>query len=371
MKKITLFLIVTTLSFSLYGCFGNDILDKSSTETNPEITVPEEELILPAGFNILLDGIWLLGGINSTGLVSEVDLYNPYTDTWQTNVTTIPVPVRNASAAVYGNKIYIFGGITTASILTNIVQVYDVTNNSWTNADIMPAARQGHGAINADGQIYILGGSSTTVANNGTRTIYRFSPYETTNNQWSASLGNLMYTYLRMDSGYTYLDGEILYGGGRTTSGARYPYIGSFLPITRGYQWNIGLLKLSRFGLCATSYSSATTKYAFFIGGTTVNNTAQFPATITPSGNVCVYIPYSENAFRLVLAGPNLNQSRAYAQAVTKGNYVYVFGGMAGTTSYLDGVERLNASSPFTSSWNAQASMPVARAGFCCVTIRQ
>lgn len=356
---------------ALSGCSINNILNKSigATESQSTSSGPEEP-VLPADFDIRLDGIWMIGGTNSTGIVSNLDLYNPYADTWESNVTSMMAPVRNFAAAAYGTKIYIFGGINSNNSLTNLVQIYDVISNTWTRGTNLPAVRQGLGAVTFGDRIYIFGGSSTALSSGGSQAVYQYHPTVSTN-PWSVSLGNLVYANTIMDFGYTVFEGEIVYGGGRSTAGTAAANVSALLPLTMTYQWSTGLLKIPRFGVCAASYSTPSYKYAFFIGGTTVSDTEQFPTpTITASDKVCVYFPYSEQGIRVVLAGPRLIQSRAYAQACVKGNYLYVFGGMVNTTTFLDSVERLDITALFGGSWKNETPMPRPRAGFQAVSLR-
>jgi hypothetical protein len=369
MIKRFLFMFLAILF--LAGCSINDILNKTMGITVSQTsTTNADELILPDNFDIRLDGVWMFGGTNSTEMVSNVDRYNPYTDTWESNVTTMPARVRNFAAAAYGTKIYIFGGINTNNMVTNLVQIYDVISNTWSIGTNMPAVRQGHGAVTYGDRIYIFGGSSTVLAAGGQVTAYQYHPTINTN-PWSGSLGNLVYANTVMDFGYTIFDGEILYAGGRSTAGTASASASTILPLIMTSQSATGLLKLPRFGVCAASFTSPTSKYAFFIGGTSISDTEQFPTpTITSSDKVCVYFPYSEQGIRVVLAGPRLIQSRAYAQACVKGNYLFVFGGMVNTTVFLNSVERISITSLFTSTWKNRSPMPNPRAGFCAVTLR-
>jgi hypothetical protein len=236
----------------------------------------------------------------------------------------------------------------------------------------MPAGAgfQGHGAVAYGNRIYTFGGSTTASAANGVQTIYQYNPTVSTN-PWSASLGNLVNTSTRMDFGYTVIEGEILYGGGRDTAGTRSTAISAIVLPTLAAQTSIGLLKVSRFGVASASYRTASYKYAFFMGGCTTNGTAQFPSpAITASDRLCVYIPYAEQGIRVVLPGPNMIQARAYAQACVKGDTLFVFGGLANSTTFLSSVERVNIPTLFTASWQTRSPMPRPRAGFCAVTLR-
>lgn len=369
MKRTSLVLFLVL--FIAAGCSVNNVLEKTIlSSTGTASSSSSAGITLPADFDVRLDGIWVIGGTNSSGMVSNLDLYNPYTDEWQSNVTTMMAPVRNFSAAAYGTKIYIFGGINGNNVVTNLVQIYDVISNTWIRGTNLPAVRQGHGSVAFGARIYVFGGSSTVLAGGGVQTVYQFNPTVNTN-PWSASLGNLVYANTVMDFGYTVFNDEIIYGGGRSTGGTISSYVSSLIPLTSTYQWNTGLLKQPRSGVCAASYNTPSLKYAFFIGGCTTNGTAQFPSPIIiVSDRLCVYFPYSEQGIRVVLAGPRLNQGRAYAQACVKGNALFVFGGLANSTTFLGSVEALDIASLFTAGWQNRSVMPAPRAGFCAVTLR-
>jgi N-acetylneuraminic acid mutarotase len=110
-----------------------------------------------------------------TGLVGEVDAYDPCTNAW-TTVASIPTP-RSAPAAAVGpdGRIYVMGGDNTAT-----VEAYDVTKNQWSTMASMPTARGGLGAATgSDGRIYAVGGNP---GNSQTNVV---EAYDATKNQWS------------------------------------------------------------------------------------------------------------------------------------------------------------------------------------------
>jgi len=388
MKKISLIFFII---FIFNGCMNNDIFDKAAKEAVVITSDPvSDEQTLPANYDWKLDGIWMIGGHNGTALVSAIDVYDPYKNEWHAGVATLPVPVRNASCAVYEDKstspsqykIYIFGGINAANAIINTVQIYNVTTSTWSNADVVPAAigRQGNGVINVDGNIYLFGGSSSITAANSTMTVFRFKPWinngvASPNGQWGAGtqIGTSLMgsTVALIDFAYDYLDGEILIAGGRTTAGAPTNAIGSFWISSVGKLTGIGVLKQARYGVSAASYNSGLAKYAFFTGGTiTSGQTAQFPAALSPVSRLDVYIPYAENGIRVLVSGPNMLQSRAYSQSVVKNSYLYVFGGAASVTTILKSVERLKATDPLNSTWETLLDMPTQRYGFRALNIR-
>jgi N-acetylneuraminic acid mutarotase len=101
--------------------------------------------------------IYAVGGFYT----SEVDAYNPATQTWR-QVASLPSS-RYGGATTTGTDgtIYSLGGVdTNTHAYSSEVDAYNPTTNSWTVLPPMPSARYGVGVtMGKDGTIYVIGGS--------------------------------------------------------------------------------------------------------------------------------------------------------------------------------------------------------------------
>jgi N-acetylneuraminic acid mutarotase len=113
-----------------------------------------------------VDGkIYVLGGCRSgwnvNGAdVTDVDVYDPATDTW-TRKGKMRSPRAMAAAAVVNGKIYVFGGIvgSLANSPGNTADMYDPAANTWKPiAGLVPRACSGICAV--DNKVYVLGSGS-------------------------------------------------------------------------------------------------------------------------------------------------------------------------------------------------------------------
>jgi len=242
MKRIIIFILVGII----IGCSKGDILNQSQIFSLPIEEDSQPTIPKPANYDWKFDGIWIVGGRkDTTNLINTIDVYDPYEDTWHTNVTTnpMPTPVRNAMVAPYYDyttghyKIYVMGGINSAGTLVSSVQEYNVTTDTWTTlpaADNVPAAaaKQGGGAVTVGDNIYIFGGSTSNTAANPVQTAFMFMPYKPSGSRWSASMGNMIATALS-DFGFEYVLGEVIVGGGRSSTGAASNAMSGFYPNTK------------------------------------------------------------------------------------------------------------------------------------------
>ncbi len=55
--------------------------------------------------------IYIIGGVDQTGILDIVEVYDPETDEW-TSTDSIPTPMMVPSYAQVGDTLYVYGGIT-------------------------------------------------------------------------------------------------------------------------------------------------------------------------------------------------------------------------------------------------------------------
>src|SRR5260370_1216807 len=98
-------------------------------------------------------------------VLGTVEEYDPETNTWRAR-STMPTPRNHTAAGVVDNKIYVIGGrigaafIAASSDLSN-VEAYDPATDTWSRPLAkMPTARSGLDVGVYKGRIYIAGGEN-------------------------------------------------------------------------------------------------------------------------------------------------------------------------------------------------------------------
>ncbi|MGC9342943.1 MAG: Kelch repeat-containing protein, partial [Bacteroidales bacterium] len=111
--------------------------------------------------------IYAIGGASKYGhgALSVVEEYDPETDTWSAK-SDIPTARQGLTASVVNGKIYAIGGgeapkegsYTGGESFSN-VEEYDPATDTWKRKTPMPTVRWAHCAAVVDGKIYIIGGA--------------------------------------------------------------------------------------------------------------------------------------------------------------------------------------------------------------------
>jgi len=168
---------------------------------------------------VIDDGIFVIGGRQSTGgpcsggpYLTTVEKYDIDTNTWS------PVaPLLNArsdlAAVAHGGKIFVFGGCTgtaSAPSVTNEVDMYDPQTNTWTTTlAVMLTGRASLVAGHAGDQVFAIGGTDGVSASTLNEV------YDILSNTWSA---NASMTAARQEAGVNSHGGRIYLVGGSTAS---------------------------------------------------------------------------------------------------------------------------------------------------------
>jgi N-acetylneuraminic acid mutarotase len=108
--------------------------------------------------------IFVFGGGTGTAsapsVSNEVDMYDPQTNTWTTNLAPMTTQRASLVAGHSGNQVFAIGG-TSGSLVLTVNEVYDIPSNTWTtNTATMPTARQEAGVNSHGGRIYVVGGAT-------------------------------------------------------------------------------------------------------------------------------------------------------------------------------------------------------------------
>lgn len=142
--------IIIILLLLLISC-GGDILEEDDRDQN-------------AGSKI-----YVVGGLSGTGIgttVSGIDVYNIDTNSWDTNVTTLPTPVSFAGAVTYTRPadghhlLIVVGGFDSSGVVRNLVQIYDIESDSWSYGASMTVPLANINAIRVYDKIFVMGGTT-------------------------------------------------------------------------------------------------------------------------------------------------------------------------------------------------------------------
>jgi regulation of enolase protein 1 (concanavalin A-like superfamily) len=151
------------------GTYSLDLTNPSATwVTDASMPNPRNHL----GY-VAINGIaYAVGGMHlysqTGGNQSEVDAYNPVTNTW-TQVASLPVLLGgvHGTTLVVNNKIVVLGGQTNGGydgIYQANVYEYDPISNAWTTVGTLPEANQGQSVAYINNQLIVADG---TVDNQG------------------------------------------------------------------------------------------------------------------------------------------------------------------------------------------------------------
>jgi N-acetylneuraminic acid mutarotase len=124
---------------------------------------------------VLENEIYVVGGTDSRGIVSDVQVYNPVAKTWSAGVS-YPTGISAASAAVVKNILYVFGGTSDDVNPTNAVWEYNPKTKTWTGKAAMPTARWATAAVVEQDIIYLIGGDVNDSGNGNVATVESFNP---------------------------------------------------------------------------------------------------------------------------------------------------------------------------------------------------
>lgn len=112
----------------------------------------------------VIGGAWFLGGTGSEK--TDVLVYNPAADTWNTSKTPMPTARAGIEAQVVDGKIYVIGGRNSDEGVINVTEVYDPVTDTWATKTPIPTPVSSYASAVVDDKIYIIGGLTQT--ENGT-----------------------------------------------------------------------------------------------------------------------------------------------------------------------------------------------------------
>jgi hypothetical protein len=172
---------------------------------------------------VIDDGIFVIGGRQSTGgpcsggpYLTTVERYDIDTDTWSAVGAVAPLlnGRSDLAAVAHGGKIYVFGGCTgtaSAPSVSNEVDIYDPQTNTWTIGSMsMLTGRASLVAGHSGDQVFAIGGT------NGSSTLNVNEVYDIPSNTWSTNTATM--TTAPQEAGVSSHGGRIYVVGGSTGS---------------------------------------------------------------------------------------------------------------------------------------------------------
>ncbi|MCX7039213.1 MAG: hypothetical protein NT005_08795 [Spirochaetes bacterium] len=292
---------------------------------------------------------FLIGGSSSYGaptanLVASVNMYDPLTQQLIVNVATLTNPRVFCAVASVNGKIYVFGGKDNSGV-SNKVDILDIATMTWTSGTVMPQARCGLVAVPYNGRIYCLGGSNTADTAGVQAGNYI---YDIASNTWPSVTGICAdLSSARCAFNGVAFRGMLYYFGGVTAAG-NWTNDGQYRNLFTNQSVALGGL-LYFLGCTQAFYykdfSDGSEVAIFFtMGGSSTNTQTALPAAaLNLLNNYLVYAAFMPNPTGLAPAGYRVMPpsgggsgienftNRAYAGCEYYGDYIYLFGGLAGS----------------------------------------
>jgi N-acetylneuraminic acid mutarotase len=156
---------------------------------------------------VLNNQIWVLGGAKMEhSALSEVEVYDPAVDSWDTQLPALLKARDNATAQVWQNSIYVFGGRNGHEMISQ-VEKFNPDSAGWEIVSQIPTPRFGMASVVVDSTIWLIGG--TGHGNTFYDKVDIFYPEE---NRWEELPAKL--NFARGDPMASVINGEVYVFGG-------------------------------------------------------------------------------------------------------------------------------------------------------------
>lgn len=323
-------------------------------------------------------GIFIVGGVgNANTAVSQVDLYDPDTDSWTPNFTTLPTPRVYAGVVSYNSKIYVIGGLdSTLKTVSSAVEEFNPNTGTWRTMASMPLPIVGAVVSTVGTSIYVVagsisGGPTTAISTPPLNTIYQFTP---DTNTWT-TLTSSSTILPRADMGGCAINGTIFLVTGRTYAGVSQNTSGAYIPSTNTVaSGTVSSFNQTKHGAASACYRPISTdpfpndaQVLVLVGGSTLNNVYYPPDSMTASNGFEVLVPGSTNTVTQGTVLPVNLYYPAVEFSYSKRN-AYVFGGASSVNAPTQDVYYYSMAST-GGIWTKATPMPVPRFGHKAVIV--
>jgi N-acetylneuraminic acid mutarotase len=180
-------LVIITADVHREGALYSDSMIIASNGGNQVVTVTVDKGIWKSKKNMITGRVWLgmalvdgkiyaIGGCTETIPLSNVEVYDPITDSW-TAKANMATPRSSFGCAVLDGKIYVIGGgfYDNPTPLASVL-MYDPATDTWTSKTSMPTARVMLAASEVNGKIYVIGGTLARDDFLGLSTVEEYDP---------------------------------------------------------------------------------------------------------------------------------------------------------------------------------------------------
>jgi hypothetical protein len=167
---------------SVGGAGGGDagIVSGFSWRTLPSLTTKRQNAMGAA----VGQTMYVIGGLNETGLLTDVESLAPGESAW-TTAPALPDPQCCAAVGALGNVIAVAGGYgADGHTPTNTLLLFDTVAGTWQTGAPMPTARANSMGAVWNGKLAVIGGGTQYGATQATGVIEIYDP---TSNSWAAS----------------------------------------------------------------------------------------------------------------------------------------------------------------------------------------
>ncbi len=130
--------------------------------------------------------LYVIGGESGGMVQSDLQRYDPVTNTW-TTLATMPTARAGAAAPVVDNGIFVIGGRLSApgpcggGPYLATVEKYDVDTDTWSAVAPLPSPRSDLAAVAHGGKVFVFGGCAGTVTD-------EVDMYDPQTNTWTTRL---------------------------------------------------------------------------------------------------------------------------------------------------------------------------------------
>jgi len=159
--------------------------------------------------------MYVLGGLNQSGLLADVERLDPAESTW-TSAPSLPAPQCCAAAGALGTVIAVAGGYgPDGHTPTNALLLFDTTTGMWRSGPPMPTARANAMGAVWNGKFAVIGGGTEYGATVATGAIEIYDPVAGT---WATST----LTVTPRAGGVAVVDSDRIYVIGGALQGSLY-----------------------------------------------------------------------------------------------------------------------------------------------------